>query len=80
MLSGEPECEMEGPEPGSPLYKSGLSRGSGSLNLRWSRPETGGYEPQSAGTDRSERPYLEDLLLGNKQRAKMWLLIIELNI
>lgn len=75
--SGVPECETEVPEPGSPLYKNGPSRGSGSLNQRWSRPERGGYEPHSAGRDRSERPYLKDLLLRNKQKAKVWSLTIK---
>lgn len=65
--SGEPECEMEGPKQENPLYKNAPSRGSGCLNQQWSRLERGGSEPRSAGSDRSERPYLTALLQDNKE-------------
>lgn len=63
--SGVPECEMEGPEQESPLYRNAPSRGSGFLSQRWSRLERGGSEPRSAGLDKSERPYSAALLQEN---------------
>lgn len=73
--SGEPECEMEGPEQESPLYKIALSRGSGFLSQRWSRLERGGSEPRSAGSDRSGRPYLKALLQENKEGESISIVI-----
>lgn len=65
VLSGVPECEMEGLEQESPLYKNAPSRGSGFLSPRWSRLERGDSEPHSAESDRSGRPYITALLQEN---------------
>lgn len=65
--SGVPGCEMEGPIPESPLYKNAPNQDCGSQSRRWSRLERGGSEPRSAGSGRSERPYLKVLLQENKE-------------
>lgn len=62
MPSGAPKHERVGPIPESPLYKSDPNQGSGSQSLQWNRLEREGYEPLSAGLDRSGTPWSRALL------------------